>query len=96
MNRALSNDCQRIFLTDSLPTGRRENDLVPSRKDHLLIQEAGGTAMAMEVKCPPCCETISGATDDELVANVIGHAKIHGHVIGDTDRDEILASAREV
>jgi ribosomal protein S27E len=52
--------------------------------------------MTKEVKCPPCGETISGATDDELVANVVGHAKIHGHVVGDADRDEILASAREI
>ncbi|HEV3267626.1 MAG TPA: hypothetical protein VGZ68_04430 [Acidimicrobiales bacterium] len=52
--------------------------------------------MTKEVKCPPCGESISGANDDELVANVIGHAKIHGHTIGDTDRDEILASAREI
>jgi hypothetical protein len=39
---------------------------------------------------------IRGATDDELVTNVIGHAKKHGHEIGDADRDEILASAQEI
>ena len=52
--------------------------------------------MTKEVMCPPCGEMISGANDDELVANVIGHAKNHGHEIGDADRDEILASAREI
>jgi hypothetical protein len=52
--------------------------------------------MTKEVECPPCGETITGATDDELIANVVGHAKIHGLAIRDADRDEILASAREI
>jgi hypothetical protein len=34
--------------------------------------------------------------DDELVANVINHAKVHGHEVGDTDRSQILSEAREI
>lgn len=52
--------------------------------------------MAKEVVCPPCGEVIRGDHDDELVANVISHAKNHGHELGDADRDHILSGAREV
>jgi hypothetical protein len=31
--------------------------------------------MAKEVTCPPCGQTIQGESDDELVSNVISHAK---------------------
>lgn len=52
--------------------------------------------MAKQVVCPPCGEVITGADDDELVTNVIGHAKNHGHEIGEDARSEILAGAQEV
>jgi predicted small metal-binding protein len=52
--------------------------------------------MAKGVTCPPCGETIRGESDDELVANVISHAKGHGHEVGDAERDQILSEAREV
>jgi hypothetical protein len=52
--------------------------------------------MAKEVTCPPSSEAIRGDSDDELVANVICHAKGHGHEVGDEERDQILCEAREV
>jgi hypothetical protein len=52
--------------------------------------------MAKQVVCPPCGEVISGENDDELVTNVIGHAKNHGHELGDNDRAEMLAGAQAV
>lgn len=51
--------------------------------------------MAKEVTCPPCGEIIRGESDDELVSNVISHAKSHGHEVGEADRDQILSEARE-
>jgi predicted small metal-binding protein len=56
----------------------------------------GGSEMAKEVTCPPCGQTIRGESDDELVSNVISHAKSHGHEVGDADRDHILSEAREI
>ncbi len=55
-----------------------------------------GSGMAKEVVCPPCGKAIRGEHDDELVANVINHAKVHGHELGDTDRSQILSEAREI
>jgi hypothetical protein len=52
--------------------------------------------MAKEVVCPPCGEVLRGENDDELVANVLSHAKTHGHEGSDADRDHILSTAREV
>jgi predicted small metal-binding protein len=52
--------------------------------------------MAKEVVCPPCGEVIRGEHDDELVANVISHAKVHGHELGESDRSQILSEAREI
>jgi predicted small metal-binding protein len=52
--------------------------------------------MAKEVTCPPCGEVLRGENDDELVSAVIGHAKSHGHEVGETERDQILSEAREV
>ena len=52
--------------------------------------------MAKQVVCPPCGEVIRGENEDELVANVIGHAKTHGHELGDADRETILSGAAEV
>lgn len=72
------------------------SDLVRSRKDQFLIKKVGGNQMAKEVKCPPCGEMIRGDNDDELVANVISHAKVHGHELGEADRGEILSTAQEM
>jgi hypothetical protein len=52
--------------------------------------------MAKEVTCPPCGEVLRGEDDDELVGAVINHAKVHGHEVGEADRETILADAREV
>jgi predicted small metal-binding protein len=52
--------------------------------------------MAKEIECPPCGEMIRGNNDDELVANVISHAKDHGHELGEADRGEILSTALEM
>ena len=52
--------------------------------------------MAKEIKCPPCGEMIRGNNDDELVANVVSHAKDHGHELGEADRGEILSTAQEM
>jgi hypothetical protein len=52
--------------------------------------------MAKETVCPPCGEVLRGESDDELVANVITHAKGHGHDVGESDREQILANAYEV
>jgi predicted small metal-binding protein len=71
-------------------------DLVLSRKAPNLIGGIGGIEMAKQVVCPPCGEVIRGDSDDELVTNVISHAKNHGHELGDTDRAEILSGATEV
>ncbi|HXZ83458.1 MAG TPA: DUF1059 domain-containing protein [Acidimicrobiales bacterium] len=50
--------------------------------------------MAKEVTCQPCGEVIRAEDDDELVAKVQSHAKEqHGK---DLDREDVLASAREV
>jgi predicted small metal-binding protein len=49
--------------------------------------------VAKEVVCPPCGEVLRGENDDELVASVVGHAKVHGHELGDADREEILSTA---
>ena len=60
------------------------------------IPEVRGNGMTKEVVCPPCGEAIRGDHDDELVANVINHAKVHGHELHDTDRSQILSEAREI
>jgi len=52
--------------------------------------------MAKQVVCPPCGEVILGNSDDELVSNVMAHAKVHGHEVGEEARAEILAGAEEV
>jgi hypothetical protein len=71
-------------------------DLVLSRKVPNLIGGIGGSEMAKQVVCPPCGEVIRGESDDELVTNVMDHAKNHGHELGDSDRAEILSGATEV
>jgi transcription initiation factor IIE alpha subunit len=52
--------------------------------------------MAKQVVCPPCGEVLSGADDDDLVASVMDHAKVHGLELGDADRAQILSEAVEV
>jgi predicted small metal-binding protein len=52
--------------------------------------------MAKQVVCPPCGEVVKGDTDDELVGNVVNHAKVHGHELTDANREEILSGAVEV
>jgi predicted small metal-binding protein len=70
--------------------------LVLSAKAPKFIGGIGGIEMAKQVVCPPCGEVIRGENEDELVANVIGHAKTHGHELGDADRETILSGAAEV
>jgi hypothetical protein len=70
--------------------------LVLSGKVPIFIGRIGGIEMAKQVVCPPCGEVLRGENDDELVTNVIGHAKSHGHELGDADRETILSGAAEV
>ena len=70
--------------------------LIHSWKFRLRATSFGGDEMAKEVTCPPCGQTLRGDSDDELVSNVMDHAKSHGHELGQADRDQILSEAREV
>jgi predicted small metal-binding protein len=55
-----------------------------------------GSKVAKETTCPPCGEVLRGENDDELVGAVIEHAKVHGHELGEVNREQILSEAREV
>jgi len=51
--------------------------------------------MAKQVNCP-CGETVSGETDDELVANVEEHIQDkHPDMVGSMSREQILEMAQE-
>jgi len=51
--------------------------------------------MAKQVNCP-CGETVSGETDDELVANVEAHiSDQHPDMVGTMSREQILEMAQE-
>jgi|ERR1035437_930605 hypothetical protein len=92
-----SSSASRSVLLRSLAICLGWSDLVRSRKVQFLIKEVGGgKQMAKEIKCPPCGEMIRGNNDDELVANVVSHAKDHGHELGEADRREILSTAQEI
>ncbi len=52
--------------------------------------------MTKEVICPPCGESIRAESDDEIVARVMDHAKVHGHELDEGNRAEILATVHEV
>ena len=51
--------------------------------------------MAKEINCP-CGETVTGATDDQLVANTEEHIRDkHPEMVGTKSREEILAMAHD-
>ncbi len=52
--------------------------------------------MTKEVICPPCGLSIRAESDDEIVAKVMDHAKVHDHEFGEDPRSEILATVHEV
>jgi hypothetical protein len=55
-----------------------------------------GAAMAKTFFCEKDGETIRGADDDELVANVQSHiADKHPDLVGKVSREDILAGAKE-
>lgn len=51
--------------------------------------------MTEHVTCLPCDEMIPREPDDELISNMIGNDKNHGHELGEGNRSEILAGAQE-
>jgi ABC-type dipeptide/oligopeptide/nickel transport system ATPase component len=54
-----------------------------------------GEGMAKEINCP-CGETLTGETDDELVANTEDHIREkHPEMVGTKSREEILAMAHD-
>ena len=51
--------------------------------------------MAKEINCP-CGETVTGETDDQLVANTEEHIRDkHPEMVGTKSREEILAMAHD-
>jgi predicted small metal-binding protein len=52
--------------------------------------------VAKEINCP-CGKTVTGANDDELVANTEAHiSDQHPEMVGTKSREDILAMAHEV
>jgi predicted small metal-binding protein len=52
--------------------------------------------VAKEINCP-CGKTVTGADDDELVANTEAHiSDQHPEMVGTKSREDILAMAHDV
>jgi hypothetical protein len=79
-------------LADAQGGGRRGLTACPDRTRSTTRKECG---VAKEINCP-CGQTVTGETDDQLVANTEEHMRAkHPEMVGTKSREEILAMAHE-